>query len=418
VMDKLHYDEMLENLNRLEQADVFMDKIVYLFGHCNATEELADLLVERGYVVCAILDNNKAKQGTEYKGIKIKSPASILEKRDDRSIVCIVARAYASMYRQLRQIGYQGKIEKLVDYNTYAEYSLSDETIQKKKRRLEEGMELLLKAKEKYHGVFRIYCPFQALGDICFMMSFLPYFLGQREIKDYVVFTIGETCAEVARIYGAENTEVLTQKEMDEQIQAVLYTRDENAFIPHQDRPYVQTLYKALYIKKISLEDIYKYGVFALSKDCVPYRPVNLEVYDKLESIPKETSVILSPYAKSVTNIPEGYWNRIRDYYKREGYMVYANVAGDEEALSGSIRLEIPLAQFQSVVERAGTFIGVRSGLCDVIRWADCKKTVLYPNCFYSDTRWKMEEIYHLEGWNNVVITPEIDIISEIVTKT
>ena len=58
----------------------------------------------------------------------------------------------------------------------------------------------------------------------------------------------------------------------------------------------------------------------------------------------------------------------------------------------------------RSVVERAGTFIGIRSGLCDVIREADCRKIALYPDCYYSDTKWKVEEIFHLDTFENIVV--------------
>ncbi len=58
----------------------------------------------------------------------------------------------------------------------------------------------------------------------------------------------------------------------------------------------------------------------------------------------------------------------------------------------------------KSVVERAGTFIGIRSGLCDVIRTADCHKIALYPDYHYCGTRWTAAEIYAIEGFENIVV--------------
>ena len=114
--------------------------------------------------------------------------------------------------------------------------------------------------------------------------------------------------------------------------------------------------------------------------------------------------MIFSPYAKSVSNIPEIFWkDRISEYQDR-GYTLFTNVSGDEEPLPGTVALSAPLDEMQSVVEQAGTFIGIRSGLCDVIRYAKADLTAVYPDVYYSDTKWKMEEMYHLDGWNNLVL--------------
>ena len=406
-MDKQHYDEMLETLEHFTEEYDIQNKSIYLFGHCNATEVLADELRIRDISVQAILDNNASKQGTSYKEIPIVSPLEITKADMPNAVVFIVARAYAAMAKQLKQIGFTGKVKKLVDYNSYAEYSLSPETIKSKYARMQRGAERLEKIKVQYPDHFRIFCPFAALGDIYYMMSYLPYFLKEKNREQVVVFTIGKSGADVVRMFGGVVSVVFTQKEMDETIQAVLYLKDTESYIPHQDRPYVVNLYKALYVKKIHFETIYKCGVFGLPMNTEPYKPSYLKQYEKLSEIPYKKSVVLSPYAKSVTNISVEYWEQIISYYKEKGYTLYTNVTSEELELNGTKRLEVALNEMQSVVEHAGTFIGLRSGLCDVIKYADCDKTAIYPDAFYSDTKWKMAEIYHLEGWNNIVIGEE-----------
>ena len=92
---------MTENLEQLVRENAIQNKKIYLFGHCNATEELADLLLARGFLIQGILDNNPGKQGKKYNGIPIYPPQSALEDQTDKVIVCIAARAYAAMARQL-----------------------------------------------------------------------------------------------------------------------------------------------------------------------------------------------------------------------------------------------------------------------------------------------------------------------------
>lgn len=401
-MDSQHYAEMKEKFSRLQMAGVFEGQDIFLFGHCNATEELAGLFLAEGYTVRAILDNSTAKQGRSYQNIPIVAPDWILGRKN--AVVCIVSRAYAAMKVQLQSMGYSGKIYGLVDYDSFSEYSLSGETKRQMGERIRRGKLSLEHMKRKYMGAFRIYCPYPALGDVSLAMSYLPYFLREKEISKYVVLVVGNACADVARMFGAEAVEVLTQKEMDEQVQAVIYQRDMNAFIAHHDRPYVVNLWKILFAKKITFDELYRIGVFGLTGDVRPYAPTRLSVYEKLGEIPAGNAVILAPHAKSVVKLPGEYWDSIVEYYSKKGCRIYTNVAGEEKELPGTIRLEVKLGELQSAVERAGTFIGLRSGLCDVLKGANCRKIALYPDCFYSGTRWKVEEIFHLEGWENIVI--------------
>ena len=165
-MDRIHYEEMEKNLNGLVQEGVLSQKKIYLFGHCNATEELVRLLEDKGFKVEAILDNNAVKQGKTYCGIMVRSPQAVLAELPEQSIVCIVARSYAAMSDQLKRLGYTGLVRKLADYNSFAEYSLSEETIALKQKRAEEGMGLLEVLERHYPQSYKILCPFSALGDI------------------------------------------------------------------------------------------------------------------------------------------------------------------------------------------------------------------------------------------------------------
>ena len=420
-MDKLHYEEMASALNGLEEEKSIQDKKIYLFGHCNATEELIDLLISRGYHPLAILDNNENKHGKDYKGIVVLPPHEILKENQEETIVCIVARAYAAMSEQLRKLGYHGQIRKLVDYNSYADYSLSEETIHRMKKRVTRGKVILDNLNQKYSGYLKIFCPFSALGDIYYMMSYLPYFLKNRNIKRSVICVIGKACSQVARLFCHEREskansnnceyylEYFSQKDMDEMIQAALYTKDADTFIAHQDRPYVVNLYKALYVKNIPLEQIYCCGVFGLPKDTVPVKPFNFRVYRDLDKIPKHEAVILSPYAKSVTALHSDVWDRIVNYYKSVGKECYTNVVGDEVPIQGTIAISPQLAELKSVVEQAGTFVGIRSGLCDVIKTAEAEKIALFPDYNYCDTKWKAIDMYPLVGWENIVVKDDFE---------
>lgn len=399
-----YYEEMKENYNILRQCGMLKGRKIFLFGHCNATEELAKIFLEGGFVIAAVLDNNIFKHGKVYQGIPIVSPSSILSEDSEEAVVCIATRFYEAMHSQLRKLGFTGEIQKMVDYNTYAEYSLSDETIGKKMERVEKGMQMVEELEKKYPSYVRIFCPFSALGDIYFCMSYLPYFLDRQGINDYIVCAAGQACAKVVELFDNCPVEIMEQRELDAIIQAELYLQDENAFIAHQDRPYVVNLFKALYIKKISLEKIYCCGVFGLPQETKPVIPRYWREYGDLKSIEKGRAVILSPYAKSVTELRAEVWNEIVSDYLEQGYQVLTNVAGEEKPLQGTKPISPKICEMKSVVEWAGTFIGIRSGMCDVIRTAKCRKIALYPDYNYCDTKWKAIDIYRIEEFENVVV--------------
>jgi hypothetical protein len=424
-MDRAHYEEMVSNLDRLTSTHAIQNKIIYLFGHCNASEELAALILKKGYTVRAVLDNNAEKQGSTCYGIPIASPKMILYEPQEHTVVCIAARAFEAMKEQLRKIGYQGEVYKLVDYNSYAEYSLSEDTIMRRQERVKEGILLKQHLEGKYPDCFKVLCPFAALGDIFLAMSYLPYFLEKRNVCRCVIGVVGNVCAQVAELFQPDISglhkeslsnqkqvyiEAFSQKNMDELVQACIYTKDRNSFIAHQDRPYVVNLHKALYMKCISLEQIYCCGVFGLPANIEPVRPreERLKPYSGLQDISKGKAVILSPYAKSVPTLPKSLWRQIVRHYKDKGYQCFTNVVGTEQALEGTLRISPVICQLQSAAEYAGTFIGIRSGLCDVLKYSECKKIALYPDYHYSDTRWKAIDMYPLEGWENIVVRDEL----------
>ena len=401
-MDRQRYEEMIENVDS-RKGDLLKKK-VFLFGHCEATLTLADYLLEKEIRPTAILDNSAAKYGQDYKGMPVVPPGEVLDSDQDTAIVLIVTRFYEAMNAQLRKIGFKGEVVKLVDYNTYAEYSLSEETRNRKKNRVKHGDEIIKELKIRYKDALIVFCPFNALGDIYFCMSYLPEFLRKRGVKDYAVCVPGKGCGSVVRLFGAEHVEVFDQNELDAAIQAVIHSQDERCFIAHQDRPYVVNLHKTLKLKKIPLEKVYCCGIFGLPVDTLPAKPYGWKDWQDLNSIREGKAVVLSPYAKSVTTLPDNIWKDIVAGYAARGYQLFTNVSGDEEPLTGTIALRADLCEMKSILERAGTFIGIRSGLCDVVRTASCRKIALYPDYNYCDTKWKSIDMYSIDGFENIVV--------------
>ena len=445
-MERERFIEMMENLKRLSDEGVLEGRDIYLFAHCGATMELADELLKMRIKPVAILDNNPAKYDLDYKGIPVCEPLSAVQEGQEsrESVILIVSRFYEQMASQMRGLGFTGRIEKLTDYNTYAEYSLSPETLIRKSERLKRGIERLREIKGGHKDCFIVFCPFPALGDVYFCMSYLKQYLeligkrcdnnsdenddrsGDRSndrtddrldvrsdgrlgdrpgsgCRGCLVCVVGNAQRQVAELFDYTDVLMLSQKDMDEAVQAVIYTGDPDCYIAHQDRPYVVDLHKALFKKCIPLETVYKCGIFGLPQDTEPVEPSKWEKFEYTEGVGDRTAII-SPYAKSVASLPESLWSDMVDDLKESGYRIFTNVSGDEKPLDGTEAISPKISEMRSAVERAGLFVGIRSGMCDVIKTADWRKIALYPDYYYCDTKWKSIDMYSIDGFENIVV--------------
>jgi hypothetical protein len=218
------------------------------------------------------------------------------------------------------------------------------------------------------------------------------------------VITVGAGCRRVAEMFGASDVVTLDGTRMDELVQAMIFTREGNAIIAHHDRPYTDNIIKWLDGHFLSFVDYYKCAVYGLGKDARPAPPTRLLPFENRENTPQGRSVILSPYAKSVVELPSGFWERIASEHSARGYAVYTNVVDTERPVRGTLPIGAPISQMPAAAEYAGTFIGIRNGLCDVLFTAKCRKTVIFPDCYYSTTPHKVGDFFDLPRWEKVVI--------------
>ena len=102
-------------------------------------------------------------------------------------------------------------------------------------------------------------------------------------------------------------------------------------------------------------------------------------------SVP-QNMVLISPYAKSVPLMPRYYFEKIAKSLVGKGYKVYTNCAGDEEVIDGTDPLKCSLEDLYGLAkEKEIKFIGLRSGICDLLALTDIKMYVLYNNYHLSN---------------------------------
>lgn len=403
-MGSYYKSKIKEKLDVLFNSGELKGKRVIAFGHCNATEEMVDYLLLKGVNTLAILDNNENKQGSFFKSSKIVPPEYIEQFKDSEVTVLIASRFFEPMSAQLKDLGFKGEIIKVLEYNTFQEYSLADDVVKRRLDRMLRGSKTIRSLRDRFPEEYLVVCPNNALGDVYWACAFLPEYCVKNGIDRVVIAVIGNGCAQVAKMFGHVNVVNFGQEEMDELVQSIIFNHEENCIIAHHDRPYTDNIIKYLDGHFLSFIDYYKYAVFALTENARHVVPMENKEFEGKDDLVRGKSVIIAPYAKSVVEAPSVFWDGLIDDYIGKGYRCYTYVFGDERPLENTIRITSPINQLVSLVEYAGYFVGLRSGLCDIIHSADCHKTLVMPDCIYSTTDKKVADFFHLPGWREIIV--------------
>jgi hypothetical protein len=388
-------------VDRLLRIHLLDDATVLVFGHSNVTASIQQRLAEAGITVQAFLDNNPMKQGSVFDGVPVVAPEAISALPDVRTVVLISSPHFAVMRDQLRALGFEGEILRIVGQDLYTTLPTTEEE-HIVKARASYGASLLADIRARFPPHHLVLCPFDGLGDVYWLMSYLPAFCAENGIERAAAVVVGRGSEQVVRLSGQDTAAVLTYQEMDDLIRAVLLSEEEDytiGFTP--DRSGSPLIYQG---QSLTLFDYYRSVVYGLDSTARPAVPAYLDEFDNVEGVPAGTSVIIAPYAKSVIAPPPSFWEGIVAEQTAAGRAVYTNVAGNEQPLPGTLPLRVPLSQMVAAVEHAGTFIALRSGLCDVVHTAMARKIAVYPDAYFSTTSHKVADFFALPEWEEIVV--------------
>lgn len=147
----------------------------------------------------------------------------------------------------------------------------------------------------------------------------------------------------------------------------------------------------------LTLKDFYLYYGFGFQKEpqaCMPVFSGDIGFIRALMRdnglIPGKT-VLLAPYSTCLMkHLPtESIWEDIASHLQKSGYVVATNCFGHELPVWGTVPLSIDYTYIVPFLNEAGGFIGIRSGLCDIISRSTCRKMIIYTekSDFWPDGR-------------------------------
>ena len=383
-------DKVIIRETIFSHLDWMHGKGIYVFGCTPYVKFIKDTLIGFGLNLTGIVDNNsdKVREGTCV-GVGVYSPYNALVPYNDNLIVIICSKYQYEMAMQLKSYGYEEKnvltvkIEEAILCN-------GDDI-----KDMEKSLESVKRGYEIYQSLASTYgmdatfllCPYPGTGDVYMACLYMPQYIKENNIHKYAVVVIGNKCKRVCYLFELSNVICLDKIEVNQVMRAWEFLGSDIVKI----KPLLYWGWRCkrfLYADKypqITFNEMFVYDVFDLKED-IKHLPVKRKHNEFVEQVFKDyklapgKTVLLAPYAGSfVSEISLDIWEHIAYVLQRKGYSVCTNCFGEfEKPVSGTCELALSYQNIIDFLDSAGYFIGLRSGLCDIVSSSKAKLIVLY----------------------------------------
>lgn len=367
---------------------------IVIFGCTPYAKSIQNLLSRWEIRVTAIIDNNPNKAGKDCMGIKVYRPEEYLQPYRDKVFIIICSKYHYEMEQQIKHMGY--KEQEILDIPVLESMESSDHSKQEFDNRIaeiEQGYLLYREIKKLYPDDARVFlCPYPGTGDVYMACSFLKEYIEKEHINHYILAVNGNSCLKAAKIFGIEAIYKVSEREKDLLLNAWQFlgsTKMRLKPLLHWGWRTKRYLFSDNH-PHITFAEMFKYDVFGLGSEARPQGyPIRSDhrfcagLFNKM-NLKKGRTVILAPYAGSFqSNIPSEAWERLVHSLKSMGYDVCTNCYGEKERpIKNTIPIQFSYEEGIPLIEYAGGFVAVRSGLCDILSQANCSMVILYENGF------------------------------------
>ena len=333
--------------------------------------------------VVAVIDNNEEMDGTTLDGIPVYQTEAFLKAGVHENFKFIVGtRSYKAICEQLNYYGYK------LNQNVFAIYWREDYDLPTPfSKILTQYMEL---GKQQYERLRKCYpsekfylCPYPGTGDAFLVGMYLRTMREQHhETDDYVVLVASHSCRKILLLFNIDAV-VMNQDQAEKLLyfSKIMGFEKLNVKVLNDGYRLLRSEFLRGY-KGLDFHSLFQKSVFAVTNR-LPFPQVQQENSDELFSnygLVKGQTVVLSPYANTVLPVAGEVWEEVVRILKKKNYTVCTNVATEKEAaVKGTVGVFIPYSKILDFLNKAGGFIGLRSGLCDIIAGAKTKKIIIYP---------------------------------------
>lgn len=425
-MDNYTKAVLRRRINRLDRRGLLNGKRIVLFGASIFSKYIKTFLLELGYKPSAIVDNDYRKIGKPCMNFVVGKPEDMLLPYDGETTILLYSPSfYSEITRQLKQYGYKSgksihalnlKLNDSLKIFTYFT-SLRLRGIRWYKK-LMRGMDVNTKM---------FIAPYTGTGDIYLIGLFFNEYLRWNNITDYIFVVVSGACKKVAEMFNIKNIKVVTPQISDDIINLEKALNIKLNIVVLNDGWGMDARQWIRGYKGLNFEKVFRYFVFGFDDSVafeLPPRRDNsadVDVFFEKYSLLKEKTVVLSPYSNTLFELQDDFWEEIATLFAERGYTVCTNCAAEsEKPVKGTIEVFFPFGIAVDFLNAAGWFIGIRSGLCDIISSSICRKVILYEKdgLFYRCSPYEYFSLEKMGLYSDAVeLEYHEDLREEIVTR-
>lgn len=372
---RCYYRKRIKELEEGQLID--NDSVIVIYGECNGAHIIAKELKDKYNYL--IVDRSYKKIGKEINDEIINDAKKILEKHNSNYRIFVTIYHYQEVCEYLKYYGYElGKEVFIFNYKKDINDYEDDEISLYVKKKFENGEKMYNNLRQRFGERSIFLSPFYASGDIYLASLYIPYYVEKKEIKSFIVVVSSRAASKIAKLCGYDVC-VISKEDafcLLDYARLMGYANLDVHFINvASEEQRVINLFSRVDInsmhQRLAFEDDVKRSIPKISQ-------INSDVIFEENSLRKGRTVIISPYSNTEGNIPEDMCERLIRILRDNDFDICTNVAPEERALHGTKGLFIPYSQIIDFVNKAGFFIGVRSGLCDIISSTTSKMIIFY----------------------------------------
>lgn len=339
-----------------------------------------------------ILDNSPHLTGTWQNGLKTFRPEQLLQPFNDKALILIFSPKYAGeMAEQLKSMGYQqGRHFIILKDHRTPEDNDSGKAFRLEKRKALRGLRIYRDLKDRYGQDISVFIVRGATGDVFFNGLYLGEYLRKKQIRNYVLAGDAKGLKKVAALFDIQAVEQLSYEDAEALQQCYKFWRksDITDLFMWQYSMHINRCQTRMH-RQFNFLDTYTYYIYRGLVDKERWQkprfePLSGALREKYAGygMTEGRTVLVAPFAYSVRDLPEWFWDDVARGLKARGYRVFASInpALEINPFEEMKSVFFPFSESDAILRYAGNFLALRSGLCDIVAQIPCRQVILYPD--------------------------------------
>ena len=413
-----------DKIEKLHQKGGLKGRPLVFFGVSENTRQMIKIVELYGYRATCVIDNDLTRYGSYCARVLVKAVSELCEDEKKGGVFFIYSYFWREMRLQLLEMG--------VDEDRIHSFFIADKTLEEQFEMAEKGMAICELLRGEIGEIKVFLCPYTGTGDIYLIGTFWNEYLKRQRIDEYIFIVVSKACAKVAMIFDIKNVRQITQIESSYLVEYYKLCGDKTGIKILNDSWWelrANPLQRFRGFKGLYFTEIFRRFVFDFDDEVMPAQPKLKNADGELDDVFADNeltmgnTVVLSPYSNTLSDLPKGFWIGLANRLTERGFDVCTNCGGDETPVRGTSKVFVPLNIAPQFIQKAGFFVGVRSGFCDCISAANAQMVVLYDkrNRFFNCSAYEYFSLKKMGLCNDVIEieydTANIDGLKEQVLR-